>query len=75
MTGAVVEQLTFQDRAKVVSDHVFGRSKTAGWGTPSRASRGLKRLFGNLIFENFTFGFNHGSFFSEKFETISYAKR
>jgi len=30
MTGAVVEQLTFQDRANVVSDQVVGRSKTAG---------------------------------------------
>jgi hypothetical protein len=35
MTGAVVEQLTFQDRAKVVSDQVLGRSKTAGYGTPA----------------------------------------
>ena len=31
-----MEQLTFHDRAKVVSDQVLGRSKTAGYGTPEK---------------------------------------
>ena len=53
MTGAVVEQLTFHDRAKVVSDQVLGKSKTAGYGTPGIKNFRHKKLFFRQIDEGY----------------------